>query len=183
MNSNMRLQIKSTPILQGRPVVAQQMGSDTCCVVTASHFCTSVVSFHSHPQPNSRSEGGMSKSWCTSRQIMLRWFTVAEVLQLPVTITRISGVPFTYLRNCNSTCKVILFRYVLFCMEFFGASVKDDSTLTLSACFLSKRDLSWETENSSSLTRALNKNNLQFHALILHILTQKGFFSHGFKIK
>lgn len=99
--------------MQGWPVVAQQMGSDTCCVVTASHFCTSVVSFHSHPQQNSRSEGEMSKSWCTSRQIMLRWFTVAEVLQLPVTITRISGVPFTYLRNCNSTCKVILFRYLL----------------------------------------------------------------------
>lgn len=162
----MRLQIKPTPILQGRPVVAQQMGSDTCCVVTASHFCTSVVSFHSHPQPNSRSEGGMSKSWCTSRQIMLRWFTVAEALQLPVTITRISGVPFTYLRNCNSACKVILFRYLLFCMEFlWGVG-------TFFACFLSKRDLSWETENAL------------FHARLDVCLNHKGFFfPHGFKIR
>lgn len=125
----MRLQINSTPILQGRPVVAQQMGSDTCCVVTTSHFCTSVVSFHSHPQQNSRSEGKMLKSWCTSRQIMLRWFTVAEALELPVTIKRISAVPFTYLRNCNSTCKVILYRCLLFCLEFFWASIKNDSTL------------------------------------------------------
>lgn len=99
MNSNMRLQINSTPILQGWPVVAQQMGSDTCCVVTTSHFCTSVMSFHSHPQQNSRSEGEMLKSWCSSRQIMLRWFTVAEALKLPATIKRISSVPFTYLRN------------------------------------------------------------------------------------
>lgn len=161
----MRLQINSTPILQGWPVVAQQMGSDTCCVVTTSHFCTSVVSFHSHPQQNSRSEGEMLKSWCTSRQIMLRWFTVAEALELPVTIERISAVPFTYLRSSNSTCKVILFRCLLFCLEFSGALIKDDSTLTLFACFLSKRD--WDILD---MKLSFKQNTLQFHALILHIL-------------
>lgn len=65
--------IKNTVVLQGWRDVTQDKGRDSCCVVTASDCCMSVLYFHSHLRQNSRSEQTMLKSWCATRHIMF-WF-------------------------------------------------------------------------------------------------------------
>lgn len=100
--------IKPAFILQGWLGVTQDMGSDTCCVVTASDCCTSVLYFHSHLQRNSRSEQLMLKSWCTTRQIMF-WSVyrssggLASRYRGPDIRASLSLVG----RDCIWTCKII----------------------------------------------------------------------------